>query len=239
MAAKRRRDYFKHVEGQLSFDDLLKLAAEQEGEQDGEQVRRDGTQPLGTVAAAAVRDDQRSGQLLLGDWAGSSPADRRADDGAGGRRSARGGLPGQGGPADRGTQPGRGDHPAAAGPAAARAGRQRGPGGERPAVGEHVPAPDHRPQPPAVAGDRRRAAGTAPGQLAAPRFRPRGQDDLAPSGSVARIRANLTALATLRAIQPGDRPASPDEQAALARWSGWGAVPEVFDAGKPESAWAR
>ena len=26
MVAKRRRDYFKHVEGQLSFEDLLKLA---------------------------------------------------------------------------------------------------------------------------------------------------------------------------------------------------------------------
>ena len=65
MVAKRRRDYFKHVEGQLSFEDLLKLAEEQEGEHDGEQVRRDGPQPLGTVAAAAVRGDQRSGQLLL------------------------------------------------------------------------------------------------------------------------------------------------------------------------------
>ena len=91
-----------------------------------------------------------------------------------------------------------------------------------------------------MGGDQRRAGGTAPGQLtAAPRFRPRGQDDLAPSGSVARIRANLAALATLRAIEREDRPASPDEQAALARWSGWGAVPEVFDEGKPEYAWAR
>ena len=90
-----------------------------------------------------------------------------------------------------------------------------------------------------MGGDQRRAGGTDPGQLAAPRFRPRGQDDLAPSGSVARIRANLAALATLRAIEREDRPASPDEQAALARWSGWGAVPEVFDEGKPEYAWAR
>ena len=91
-----------------------------------------------------------------------------------------------------------------------------------------------------MGADQRRAGGTAPGQLtAAPRFRPRGQDDLAPSGSVARIRANLAALATLRAIEREDRPAAPDEQAALARWSGWGAVPEVFDDGKPEYAWAR
>ena len=91
-----------------------------------------------------------------------------------------------------------------------------------------------------MGGDQRRAGGTAPGQLtAAPRFRPRGQDDLAPSGSVARVRANLAALATLRAIEREDRPAAPEEQAVLARWSGWGAVPEVFDEGKPEFAWAR
>src|ERR1039458_7489916 len=62
VVAKRRRDYFKHVEGQLSFEDLLKLAEQQEGEQDGEQVRSDGPQPLGTVAAAAVREDQQIGK---------------------------------------------------------------------------------------------------------------------------------------------------------------------------------
>ena len=91
-----------------------------------------------------------------------------------------------------------------------------------------------------MGGDQRRAGGTSPGQLtAAPRFRPRGQDDLAPSGSVARVRANLAALAALRAIEREDRPALPEEQSALARWSGWGAVPEVFDEGKPEFAWAR
>jgi N12 class adenine-specific DNA methylase len=56
---------------------------------------------------------------------------------------------------------------------------------------------------------------------------------------VARIRANLAALATLRAIQREDRPATPDEQAVLARWSGWGAVPEIFDPRRDEFAWAR
>jgi N12 class adenine-specific DNA methylase len=90
-----------------------------------------------------------------------------------------------------------------------------------------------------VGGDQRRAAGAAPGQLAAPRFRPRGQDDLAPSGAVARVRANLAALATLRAVEQDNRPALAQEQAILARWSGWGAVPDVFDEDKPDFAWAR
>ena len=56
---------------------------------------------------------------------------------------------------------------------------------------------------------------------------------------MARTRANLAALATLRAIQRDDRPASPEEQAVLARWSGWGAVPEIFDERREEYAWAR
>ena len=61
------------------------------------------------------------------------------------------------------------------------------------------------------------------------RFRPHGQDELAPSGAASRVAANLAALRALRALQAGDRHATPDEQAVLARWSGWGAVPQVFD----------
>ena len=78
-----------------------------------------------------------------------------------------------------------------------------------------------------------------PGGVAAGRFRPSSQADLAPSGAVSRARANLAALTTLRTIQREARPATPDEQQVLARWSGWGAVPEVFDARRPEYAWAR
>jgi hypothetical protein len=56
---------------------------------------------------------------------------------------------------------------------------------------------------------------------------------------VSRIRANLAALAVLRTLQHDARPATPPEQAVLARWSGWGAVPEIFDPGHAELAWAR
>ncbi|MDG4785405.1 hypothetical protein O7626_05565 [Micromonospora sp. WMMD1102] len=58
---------------------------------------------------------------------------------------------------------------------------------------------------------------------------PRGQEDLAPRGEVARLNANLAALRTLRTLQAEDRPATVEEQAVLARWSGWGAVPGVFE----------
>jgi N12 class adenine-specific DNA methylase len=56
---------------------------------------------------------------------------------------------------------------------------------------------------------------------------------------VSRVRANLAALAVLRTLQSDTRPATPAEQAVLARWSGWGAVPEVFDSTRDEYGWAR
>ena len=114
------------------------------------------------------------------------------------------------------------------GAAAAAAETSRSPGGR-------AGGPDGRP-----AGQ----PGTSPdpGQpalAAGPRFRPGGQDDLAPSGQITRIRANLAALTALRAIQAETRPATADEQQVLARWSGWGAVPGVFDPDKHDLAWAR
>jgi N12 class adenine-specific DNA methylase len=72
-----------------------------------------------------------------------------------------------------------------------------------------------------------------------PRWRPNSQADLAPSGEVARIRANIEALRTLRAVQAADRPATPAEQALLARWSGWGAVPAALDPANERYTWVR
>ncbi|MFG2785813.1 UvrD-helicase domain-containing protein [Streptomyces prunicolor] len=71
------------------------------------------------------------------------------------------------------------------------------------------------------------------------RFRPRGQEDLAPSGRVARIRANIAALRVLHTLRDEQRPATAAEQSVLARWSSWGAVPEIFDPRKREFAGLR
>ena len=60
-------------------------------------------------------------------------------------------------------------------------------------------------------------------------FRPTGQDDLAPPGATAKLRANLDALDVLRRCRAEARPAEVDEQVVLARWSGWGSIPQVFD----------
>jgi len=70
------------------------------------------------------------------------------------------------------------------------------------------------------------APGPAP---AATRFQPNGQQDLAPSGRMARVRANIAAIRVLHLLRDEERPATAAEQAVLARWSSWGAVPQVFD----------
>lgn len=53
------------------------------------------------------------------------------------------------------------------------------------------------------------------------------------------MRANVEAINTLRAVEREGRAATPEEQALLARWSGWGAVPETFDRSREDLAWAR
>jgi predicted RNA methylase len=70
-------------------------------------------------------------------------------------------------------------------------------------------------------------------------FRPEPGTQLTPSGAISRVRANLEALRTLRQLQADGAPANADQQRVLAGWSGWGAVPQVFDQQREEFAWAR
>ena len=53
---------------------------------------------------------------------------------------------------------------------------------------------------------------------------------------MAKADANVAALRLLRRLQDQDRAATAEEQAVLARWSGWGAVPAVFDEGNEQFA---
>ncbi len=48
------------------------------------------------------------------------------------------------------------------------------------------------------------------------------------------MRNNLAVLRLLRTLDEEQRPVTAEEQQVLARWSGWGAVPNVFDARKSE-----
>ena len=60
-------------------------------------------------------------------------------------------------------------------------------------------------------------------------WRARSAEDLAPGGHAHRLAANLHALEVLRRLEQAGRPPDPQDQAVLARWSGWGSLPQVFD----------
>ncbi len=59
---------------------------------------------------------------------------------------------------------------------------------------------------------------------------------LAPSGAKARAEANLAAVAVLGDLDRDGRSATAAEREVLARWSSWGAIPEVFD--QTRTGWA-
>ncbi len=50
-----------------------------------------------------------------------------------------------------------------------------------------------------------------------------------PSGGKARARANIAAIELVQQLARESRPATGSEQTTIAAWSGWGAVPQVFD----------
>ena len=68
-------------------------------------------------------------------------------------------------------------------------------------------------------------------------FRPESQADLVErvSGST-RVQHNLAALRLLRDLEERAQPANAAEQQILAKWSSWGAVPQVFDPAHEEYA---
>ncbi len=67
-------------------------------------------------------------------------------------------------------------------------------------------------------------------------FRPTGQRDLAPSGTAAKLAANISALEILSTLEAERREPAAEEQQALARWAGWGSLPKLFD--EADESWA-
>ena len=70
---------------------------------------------------------------------------------------------------------------------------------------------------------------TRTGDLGSATDLPASTEVLVPSGSKARARANIAAIELVTRLRAAQRPATRSEQRVLAAWSGWGAVPEVFD----------
>jgi hypothetical protein len=113
--------------------------------------------------------------------------------------------------------------------------------GQTPGTGDGVPGDDLRRTAPGAGGHGTGLQPAGRGQLepepqqepsaatSAGRFRPDSQADLAPSGQKARFRANLEAIRIVRELEAQERPATEAEQRALAQWSSWGAVPQLFD----------
>lgn len=58
---------------------------------------------------------------------------------------------------------------------------------------------------------------------------PASTEVLVPSGTKARARANIAVIELLHTLHDAQRPATLPEQRILAAWSGWGAIPQIFD----------
>ena len=58
-----------------------------------------------------------------------------------------------------------------------------------------------------------------------------------PNGSKARFRANADAIRLVKQLEAEGRNATAEEQAVLARYVGWGGIPEAFDERK--SDWSK
>jgi N12 class adenine-specific DNA methylase len=179
----------------------------------------------------------------------TGPAERDLPAQGGAPAGSGSGSPGAGVPGDGGAEQSGETRPSGV---PARTGEPGGPGtgegdGGLPERGERTgqPEPDQRPESPTDTAEQ----DTERGDVAQPHpergaleaipdtgesFHPTDTSDFAPAGKRAKLDANLAALRVLRELQASNRPATSDEQAVLARWSGWGGLPEVFDDTKPE-----
>lgn len=65
------------------------------------------------------------------------------------------------------------------------------------------------------------------------------RDVVVPAGKKARAAANIAAIKVLRTLEAEERYATAGEQEVLSQWSGWGAVPEIFDPRRDDFATER
>ncbi|WP_186779882.1 DEAD/DEAH box helicase family protein [Streptomyces salinarius] len=208
---RKTRDRAKRARPNVlrALDDLVALMEDRGLEPLGPDNASAGAPQDGEADSERVRED---GPPALGDVPAAGAV---ADGGPGGVLPGAGdGRAGTDRGADRG-EDGRsdaGDGPPAAG-GQAEGGPADGPGAG--AEGDRVPG----------------AGGGQPGRGAAPLvFRPASQEDLAPAGERAKAAANLEAVRVLKRVQEEKRAATAAEQQVMARWSGWGSVPEIFAA---------
>lgn len=197
------------VEAQGATMEETPAGAEQNGVKGNERsdLRSDGPQALGQVATA------EGGRVEGQRGAGASAADSRQGDAAAGA-----GADGAGVPAARSG----GSGAAAVRPAQARARRKSGAVGAQgdSAAGARVPQDDGRV---AVPG----GEASAP-NIPAADFQITEDVGLGKGGEVQKFNDNLAAIRALKRIEAENRRATPDEQALLARYVGWGGLANAF-----------
>ncbi|MER8103280.1 UvrD-helicase domain-containing protein [Kitasatospora sp. NPDC094016] len=200
---------------ELENDEGRGAAVRNRGGDQGEPVRADREGVLGDVPAGGDGGDGagRDG-VLRADRRGGGDADR----GELGGHLRRSGVDRRDGGSDRAGEHGE---DAGSGGGAARADLQRAEGGRDGGSG-HAEG--------VAAADRGRVVlGSPEEEENAPTWRPPADGrSLVPSAVPARVKANIEAVRVLRRLEAEQRPATPQEQAVLARWSGWGATPQVF-----------
>ncbi|MBW1603530.1 hypothetical protein JJV70_15740 [Streptomyces sp. JJ66] len=208
---RKTRDRAKRARPNVlrALDDIVALTEDRGLKPLGPDNASAGAPQDGEADSERVRED---GPPALGDVPAAGAV---ADGGPGGVLPGAGdGRAGTDRGADRG-EDGRsdaGDGPPAAG-GQAQGGPADGPGAG--AEGDRLPG----------------AGGGKPGRGAAPLvFRTASQEDLAPAGERAKAAANLETVRVLKRAQEEKRAATAAEQQVLARWSGWGSVPEIFAA---------
>ncbi|MFD9248397.1 UvrD-helicase domain-containing protein [Streptomyces bottropensis] len=193
-------------------------------EQQSERVQGAGEGVLGDVPAGGAGEaggDDAAGDVLRSAERGDRGTDRGVPGRVPGGDGARGGLQGRDGVDQHGDAAGEGEGPARD---AVQPGEGAGHGGEGDA--DREPAEDRS----------RVAFGSSEQEQTAPQYEPPEDGrSVVPSGVAARVKANIAAIEVLRRLQDENRPATAAEQETLARWSGWGATPQVFvDTPKPE-----
>ena len=180
------------------------------------------------VRPEPVRADRGSGDVLRGD-AGRTPAGAESESQRDSGRKLEADRGGPGKPARDGGQTASQLH--GSGGAGMESDRSR-----------EVPGGSGRGRDAAGGRSGRRSGQLTPepalteSQTTATPFRLTAGDRYAPSGAKSRFKANVRAVELARQLDAAERPATRAEQETLAAWSGWGAVPDVFDTSKED--WA-
>ncbi|MFJ5143041.1 UvrD-helicase domain-containing protein [Streptomyces sp. NPDC088707] len=195
-------------------------------EQQSERVQAAGEGVLGDVpaqGAGGAGGDDASGDVLRPAERGDRESDRGVPGRLPGGDGAGSGLQGRDEVDQHGDAAGQGEGTARD---AVQPGEGARDGGEGDAAGQ--PAEDRG----------RVAFGSSDQERTAPQYQPPEDGrSVVPSGVAARVKANIAAIEVLRGLEDENRPATAAEQETLARWSGWGATPQVFvPEPKPEFA---